>query len=187
MVVLLGAVLAGWPGPVRAQTNSATTETHKAYVLGTNGTFYLAFPPGWHDTVTRVSGLGGQHDAFIFAPEDTNRFNFMIVVFGVAEKHAGADELKNSLLQNGERELTNFVETSLTVHDFKGDRVTGAYYRVTDRRLAAAKPAPGDFKYLTRGYAVIEPMVLTFDLVSNDADRDEPAAIKLLKEARFTR
>jgi hypothetical protein len=185
MVILLAVVLAGWPGAARAQTNSTTTEDHKAYVLGTNGTLYLALPPGWKDSVTRVRGTGGLHDAIIFTPADTNQFNFMIVVFAVTPKHAGAGELKGSLVQNGERELTNFVETSLTIRDLAGGQATGAYFRVTDRRLVATKPAPGDFKYLTRGYAVIEPLVLTFDLVSNDADRDEPAAIKVLKEARF--
>ena len=187
MTVLVTAALAGWLQPVQAQqqTNSANAENHKAYVLGTNGTFYLTLPPGWKDNVTRVQGSDGPHDAFIFAPPDTNEFNFMIVVFSVSEKHAGAGELKNSLLQNSERELTNFVETSLTLRDLAGGEAVGAYYRVTDRRLIATKPAAGDFKYLTRGYVVIEPMVITFDLVSNDADRDEPAAIKVLKEARF--
>jgi hypothetical protein len=185
MAVLLAMGVAGWPRAVRAQTNSATAEVHKAYVLGTNGTLYLALPPGWKDSVTQVRGTDGPHDAFIFTPADTNQFNFMIVVFAVTPKHAAAGELKNSLLQNGDRELTSFVETSLTIQDLKGDRAAGAYYRVTDRRLATTKPAAGDFKYLTRGFAVIEPMVLTFDLVSNDADRDEPAAIKVIKEARF--
>ena len=185
MAVLLAVALAGWPRAARAQTNSATAEDHKAYVLGTNGTLYLAVPPGWKDTATRVSGTDGLHDAFIFTPADTNQFNFMIVVFSHSGKHAGAGELKNSLLQNAERGMTNFVETSLTLQDLTGREATGAYYRVTDRRLVATKPAPGDFKYLTRGYVVIEPMVLTFDLVSNDADRDEPAAIEVLKGARF--
>jgi hypothetical protein len=183
--VLLAVGLAGWPEAVRAQTNFTTAEDHKAYVLGTNGTLYLALPQGWKDTVTQVRGTDGLHDAIIFTPADTNQFNFMIVVFAVTPKHAGVGELKNSLLQNGERELTNFVETSLTLRDLAGGDATGAYFRVTDRRLTATKPAAGDFKYLTRGYAVIEPVVLTFDLVSNDADRDEPAAVKVIKGARF--
>jgi hypothetical protein len=187
MMVLLAVVLAGWLQPVQGQqqTNSANIENHKAYVLGTNGTLYLTLPPGWKDSVTRVQGTDGPHDAFIFAPPDTNEFNFMIVVFSITEKHAGSAELKNSLLQNGERQLTNFVETSLTLRELAGGAAAGAYYRVTDRRLIATKPTAGDFKFLTRGYVVIEPVVLTFDLVSNVADRDEPAAIKVLKEARF--
>jgi hypothetical protein len=107
------------------------------------------------------------------------------VVFAVTEKHAGADEMKNSLLQSGEGILTNCVETSLTLHDFEGGQASGACFRVTDRRLTAVKPAAGDFKYMTRGFAVLEPLVLTFDLDSNDADRDEPAVLKVIREARF--
>ena len=187
MVVLLAVMLAGWPGPARAQTNSPNAMDHKAYVLGTNGTLYLALPSGWKDTVRQVRGMGGLHDAFFLTPADTNEFNLMIVVFAVTEKHAGAGEMKNSLLQSGERELTNCVETSITIRDFEGGEASGAYFRVTDRRLTAVKPAAGDFKYMTRGFVVLEPLVLTFDLYSNDADQDEPAALKVLKEARFTR
>jgi hypothetical protein len=201
MVMLLTVVMAGWPGPARAQesispapsvtaaqqqTNSTNAENHKAYVLGTNGTLYVTLPSGWKDSAKRVRGIGGLHDAIIFTPGDTNQFNLMIVIFSVAEKHAGAGELKNSLLQSGERELTNCVETSLTIRDLEGGGAAGAYFRVTDRRLTAVKPAAGDFKFMTRGFAVLEPLVLTFELDSNDADRDEPAALKVLREARFT-
>jgi hypothetical protein len=187
MMALLAAVLAGWPCLIRAQTNSANAENHKAYVLGTNGTLYLALPPGWKDSPRRVQGTDGLHNAFIFTPADTNEFNLMIVVFAVSEKHASADEMKNSLLQSGERGLTNCVETSLTLRDLAAGEASGAYFRVTDRHVTAAKPAPGEFKYMTRGFVVLEPLVLTFDLYSNDADQDEPAALKVLREARFDR
>jgi hypothetical protein len=188
MVVLLAVVLAGWLGRVQAQdkAKSRNAENHEAYVLGTNGTLYLTLPDGWKGTATRVRGTDGQHDAFIFTPADTNEFNLMIVVFAVTRNHAGAGEMKNSLLQNGESILTNCVETSLTLHDLEGGEASGAYFRVTDRRLTTVKPTAGDFKYMTRGFAVLEPLVLTFDLDSNDADRDEPTVMRMLKEARFT-
>lgn len=185
MLVLLAVVLAGCPGLGRAQTNSANADNHKAYVLGTNGTLYLTLPAGWKDSLKRAQGADGVHDAIIFTPADTNEFNFMLVVFTVAKNHAGAAELKNSLLQSGLRESTNYAETSLTLRELAGGQTLGAYYRVTDRRLTAAKAAPGDFKYMTRGYAVLGPLVLTFELVSNDADRDEPAALEALRQARF--
>jgi hypothetical protein len=188
MVVLLAVILTGWPGRVQAQekAKSRNAESHEAYVLGTNGTLYLTLPAGWKGNATRVRGTDGLHDAFIFTPADTNEFNLMIVVFAVTRNHAGAAEMKNSLLQNGESILTNCVETSLTLHDLEGGETSGAYFRVTDRRLTTVKPAAGDFKYMTRGFAVLEPLVLTFDLDSNDADRDEPAVMRMLKEARFT-
>jgi hypothetical protein len=178
--------------PAFGQSISATqtltntpVEKHQAYVLGTNGTLYMSLPAGWTNSFNRVSGVGGQHDAIIFAPADTNQFNFMVVVFAVSDRHVGDAELKNSLLQSGEQELAASVETSVAIHDFKGGDARGAYYRLTDRRLQKTKPAPGDFRYLTRGYAVLGPMVLTFELVSNDADRDEPAAVEALRGARF--
>jgi hypothetical protein len=61
----------------------------------------------------------------------------------------------------------------------------GAYFRVTDRRLAEVGPKAGEFKYLTRGFAVIGPLVLSFELVSNDAGKDEPSAIQMLRQARL--
>jgi hypothetical protein len=197
--VLVAAGLAGWLSPVRAQEKTsralttvagtsqtnASAESHHAYVLGTNGTLYLTLPAGWKDNVKRARDAQGLHDAVILTPADTNKFNFMIVVFTISEKHAGSDLLKNSLLQSGERDLTNFAETSLTLRDLEGGQAAGAYFRVTDRRLMATKAAAGDFKYMTRGYAVLGPLVLTFDLLSNDAGRDEPAAIEVLRGARF--
>jgi hypothetical protein len=199
IVVLLAVALAGWSGALPAQSvtapagaasaagsqTNAPGEVHRAYVLGTNGTLYLALPAGWKDSIKAVQGVGGLHDAIIFTPADTNEFNFMIVAFSTTGQHAGADMMESSLLQSGQRELTNSVETSVTIRDLKGGAATGAYFRVTDRHLAATKPAAGDFKYLTRGFVVIEPLVLTFDLFSNDANRDEPVALQVLRDARF--
>jgi hypothetical protein len=162
-------------------------EYHHAYVLGTNGTLYMSLPGGWTNSFERANGVGGLHDAIIFAPADTNQFKFMVVVFAVSDQHVGDAELKDSLVKSGEGELPESVEKSVALHDFKGADVEGAYYRVTDRRLQGKNPAPGDFRYLTRGYAVTGPLVLTFELVSNDADRDEPAAIEALRGARFGR
>ncbi len=171
---------------VQTRTN-APVENHQAFVLGTNGTLYMTLPPGWTNSYKQASGVGGLHDAIIFMPADTNQFNFMVVVFTVSDGHVGDVELKDSLQKNGERNLTQSLETTVAIHEFKGNDAEGAYYRLTDRRLQAAKPAPGDFRCLTRGYAVMGPLVLTFELVSNDADRDEPTAIEALRGARFAR
>lgn len=171
---------------IQTQTN-APGGNHQAFVLDTNGTLYITLPAGWTNTFKQASGLGGLHDAIIFTPADTNQFNFMVVVFTVDDQHVGDAELKDSLVKNGEKNLAQSVETSVAIHEFKGDGAEGAYYRLTDRRLQAAKPAPGDFRYLTRGYAVMGPLVATFELVSNDADRDEPVVIEALKGARFAR
>lgn len=170
----------------QAQTN-APGEKHDAYVLGTNGTLYMTVPEGWTNSFKHASGVGGLHDAIIFTPADTNEFNLLLVVFTVSDRHVGDAELKDSLAKSGERELAASVETSVALHDFKGGDAEGAYYRLTDRRLQGTKPAPGDFRYLTRGYAVMGPLLLTFELVSNDADRDEPVAIEALRGARFGR
>jgi hypothetical protein len=184
---LLTACLAGWLRDGRAQTNAASAENNQAFVLGTNGTLLLTLPARWKGTLKEARGTDGLHDAIVFTSSDTNEFNFLIVVFSTTDKHAGDAEMKDSLLQSGERELTNYAETSITLHDLQGSQAAGTYFRVTDRRLTATKPAAGDFKYMTRGYAVLGPLVVTFELVSNDADRDEPAAIEVLRQAHFAR
>ena len=167
---------------IQAQTNALK---HQAFVLGTNGTLYMTLPAGWTNSHALVRGAEGLRDAIIFTPADTNEFNFMIVASAVSEQHVSDADLKDSLVKSGERELAGSMETSVTLHEFKGPDSEGAYYRLSDRRLQGAIPAPGDFKYMTRGYAVLGPLVLTFELVSNEADRDEPVAIAALRGARF--
>jgi hypothetical protein len=192
-------VLAAWLGSARAQEPASTgpavaagkpasgapAENQKGYLLGTNGTLFLTFPMDWQDGVKHVREKDKVFDAVFFTPADTNRFNFMVEIVGLGGDLTNVADQRAALNYSGDRELTNCVEKSLKIHDFKGEQAVGAYFRVTDRRLAAAPPNAGDFKYLTHGFAVLGPLVLSFELVSNDPARDEPAAIEVLRRARL--
>ncbi len=186
MVALAALVLGAWVSSGRAQTNAVPPANQRVYRLGTNGMLVLTLPPGWVDNLKRVKEKDGTYDAIFITSSDPNEFRFVVEIAGYGDNHPNAEGMKVLLLRNGNRELTNTLETSLTLRDFQGGQSTGAYYRVTDRRLADATGTSADFKYMTRGFAILGPLVLSFELVSNNAELDEPPAIEVLRQARLT-
>lgn len=175
-----------WAGLARAHAAAAAGEDQKGYRLGTNGMFYLTLPAGWRDKVMHVRENDKTFDAVFLTPADTNQFNLMIEVVGVGGNLTNTEDLRLVLANGGKTELTNSVETSINLKNFSGGQTAGAYFRITDRRWAKAKPPAGEFKFLTRGYATVGPLVVTFALVSNDAKKDEPAALDLLRHATYS-
>jgi hypothetical protein len=158
--------------------------TERGFGLGTNGDLILKYPASWSNSVKRVISKNMTFDAPFFIPTNSNDFNFMIELVLVGDKHnTNVAVFKSALITAGRTELTNAVETSIDVHEVEG--YPACLFRLTDKRWVGKSPPPGEFKYLTRGYAAVGPLVLTFSLVSNDYLRDEPAAIDVIKHARY--
>jgi hypothetical protein len=201
IVALLAVALTAWVSPLwaqsnpppalpvtgaSAQTNAVLPANQKSYRLGTNGTLVLKPPPGWVDRAGQIKEPNGSFHAIYFTPPDRNECRLVVEMAGYGD-HPDVEGMKALLLSTGKRDLTNSLEPSLTLQDFQGGTSVGAYYRVTDRRLADVTGTATDFRFLTRGFAILGPLVLSFELVSNNADQDEPPVIDVLRQARLVR
>jgi hypothetical protein len=178
LLLLPGLWLAGCSKPV--------PKTERAYGLGTNGALFLTYPAEWTNSIKRVVEKGYSFDAPFFAPTNSNDFNFMVVLVFVGEsKSPTLATLKSSLATRGRDDLTNAVESAISVKELEG--MTGCYFNLTDKRWANIPPPAGEFRYLTRGYVALGPLVLNLNLVSNDRNRDFPAALEVIKTARYSK
>ena len=63
--------------------------------------------------------------------------------------------------------------------------MTGCYFVVTDKNRTIAALQPGQYLYLTQGYAKIGRVVLTFRLVSNHLSPEQEQMLEMIKTARF--
>ncbi len=124
-------------------------------------------------------------DSVIFASPTNDNFQLMVEILNVGQAAAARLVIKDALLQAGQSELTNSLEKSLDLQEFQGPQVTACYFTVTDKRYKADHPAPGDFHYLTQGYAKLGTLILSFRLVSNELSPEKGQMLEMIKTARF--
>lgn len=167
---------------------SAQTKVEKVYPFRGAGVLRLTFPKTWIDSVKPVPEGRELVNVIRFMPFGMGDFEVSIEVRNLGEPMTKAYDIKATLIQVGNLELTNCVEKSLDIHDFKGPEATGSYYTVTDKRWVEVQPGPGEYKYLTQGYAKLAGTVLKFRVVSNQPPGEETnEALAMIKGARFTR
>jgi len=79
------------------------------------------------------------------------------------------------------------VERDVRLQDLEMPDGFGTYCTLTDRRLAdQPMPPPGEFRYLTFGFAKVGEFVLTIRVYSNSRDdEDFKAALALVRSVRF--
>ncbi|HZQ45789.1 MAG TPA: hypothetical protein VFC07_02155, partial [Verrucomicrobiae bacterium] len=126
----------------------------------------MTFPKTWIDSVKPLPAGKELVNAIEFMPFGVGDFQVSIEVQNLGGRVTKAYDIRATLIQAGNLELPDCVEKSLDVHDFKGPEATGSYYTVTDKRLLNAPPKPGEYKYLTQGYAKLAGTVLKFRVVS---------------------
>lgn len=176
--------------PPKANEASVTNQT---YPMGKLGTLNLTFPRDWNERSMLLNegttNLVMTFDAIQFTRTNQSAFEFVVELIPVAQINPlnPGIPLKSVLFERGQGELTNSVETKLDIKEFKTSAGRAWYFRVTDKRWANQPPPPGECKYLTQGYAECGPLVLSFHLVSNQPEADEPPAFQIIKDARITK
>jgi hypothetical protein len=164
------------------------TTVSKEYAFKGAGTLRLTFPNTWVDKARRIMEGREPVNVIVLVPFAGNDFEISIEVRILGEAVTKNYDIRASLMQAGQMELTNCVEQSLDIQDFKGTEVKGSYYTVTDKRWINTQPEPGEYKYLTQGYAKLAGMVLKFRVISNRAPAEEKNdALEMMKSARFMR
>jgi len=149
------------------------------------GNLFLTFPKTWRDRLGRVAEAGRMYDSIQFRPQSNDTFALMVNVNNVGQSNADKLDLNAILLKAGQGELTNAVEKSLDVHEFEGSQVKGCYFVITDKNRTIAAPKPGQYLYLTQGYAKIDRLILSFRLVSNHLSPEQEETLEMIKTARL--
>lgn len=158
----------------------------KDYVFKGGGVLRLTFPKAWADAPKRIMEGSEAVNVIEFVPLTGGDFQVHVEARNLGENIARNFDIRATLTRAGGVELPNCVEQSLDIHDFKGPQATGSYYTVTDKRWLNAQPQPGEYKYLTQGYAKLPGMVLKFRLVSNQVpDEEINETVEMMKSARF--
>ena len=109
----------------------------------------------------------------------------MVNVNNVGQSNADKLDLDAILKQAGQLDLTNAVEKSLDVHELQGPQVKACYFVVTDKNRTIAAPKPGQYLYLTQGYAKIDRLILSFRLVSDRLSPEQEQMLEMIKTARL--
>jgi hypothetical protein len=151
------------------------------------GNLYFTFPKSWVDKLARVQERGRWFDSIQFYPRTDKEFELMVNVNNVGQSNADNLDIKAILERAGKGELTNAVEKSLDIHELQGPQITGCYFVVTDKNRTIAAPKPGQYLYLTQGYAKTGGLVLSFRLVSNRLVPEQEQMLEMIKTVRFER
>ncbi len=164
--------------------------TTKSYPIGSPYELKLTFPGVWKDEVTRFqesrTNATATFDGIRFTPTNGEHCIFQIILIPLLGTNTPTPDLKPKLLAGGQRGLSNTVETAIELHELKGAKASGYYYRLTDRRYVNETPTPPEYKYLTQGLANLGPLVLNFQLFDDDAATEEEA-LNVIRTAQITK
>jgi hypothetical protein len=172
-----------------AATNGSLPITEaKDYALPEVGTLHLSVPKAWRDSFKKTIEVGTRVEELKLEPREGKDFVILVDAIHMVDVQKVRDfDTHSAAIQAVQAELAGSVETNLVPHDFKGADVTGSYVDLTDKAISATDPKPGEYKYLTQGYAKLSPVILSFRLLSNRPTGPEKAAlVQMVQTARLT-
>ena len=151
------------------------------------GTLSISLPVNWKADVINIQEVNtnqiATYDGIRMVPTNAEACLMQIELVPTDPTNRAPRDIHGILLSRQSAELTNTVETNLTLQDFAGTQTSGAYFHLTDRRYVSTLPPANEFKYLTRGIGQVGPLMLVFTFLSNDTDVDE--ALEVIKSARI--
>ncbi len=170
----------------RAAVDAPATGTVKTYELVGVGHLRLELPEGWHDKLTRSVLLGVPTDDFLLTPADTNAYAVTVSILQLTEEQVKKVDCRQELTRGSKIELAGAEEKTLPLMDIEGTTFAGAYFTLTDKSVTPGTAKPGEYRWLTQGFAKSGSLVMTFRLTSNvggEAERNQ--LLNLVKTARI--
>lgn len=168
--------------------STAQATISKEYRIKGAGVLRLAVPITWASRPRRIPEGREVIDAIEFAPFTGVDFLIHLELRNLGPGVTKSFDIHASLIQAANAELDDSVEKSVDIHDINGPEVTGGYYSVTDKRYVTAQPNPGEFKYLTQGFAKLGTMLLKFRLLSNQPPGEEKdQLVEMIRSAQFSK
>lgn len=152
----------------------------RSYPLSEHGTFQVKVPESWKDSVAQPGD--GLPPTITFTPKAGDPFKILVTPLWSAQldlKRPTADEIKVKLQRGADELAKQAVEKTIEVKPLKGSTNIGYYFAATDRA-----PKPGEFKFLNQGVVLVENVLATFTILTNDGqDAVVTAALSMLSAA----
>ena len=152
------------------------------------GAIDLPAPPTWQVKAERPLAFVAPTVSFI--PPEGDAFSVLITILRNVNDDPDFTHAKTlSKAVAKKRDLA--VEFATTRHipilEFQGDQLFGYYFTATDREFTETdrEPKPGEWIYMTSGFAALGDLQLSFTIFSNDPDQPEAAStLAMLQNAR---
>jgi hypothetical protein len=152
----------------------------RSYPLHEHGNFQVKAPESWKDSVAEPGD--GLPPTITFTPKAGAPFKILLTPLFSAQldlKKPTADEIKVKLQRGADEMAKQAVEKTIEVKSLKGSTNIGYYFAATDRA-----PKPGEFKFLNQGVVLVENVLVTFTILTNDGqDAVVTAALSMLSAA----
>ena len=165
----------------------ASSMVERDYAMGNAGVIHLTFSNTWNDSIVQVKGTNRALNMIRFLPSSGGDFETLVEIRFVGEAATGQLDTAARLQELGKSDLTHSVEKSLDIQNFSGEHGSGSYFLITDKSMSMLQePAPGNFRYLMRGFAKLtNGVILPFWLASNHIENEQAAVLEVIKTARF--
>jgi hypothetical protein len=152
----------------------------RSYPLPQHGTFQVKVPNSWKDSVAQPGD--GLPPTIMFMPKTGDPFKILVTPLWLAKpdlKMPTADELKVKEQRAADAMAKQAVEKTIQVKLLRGPTNIGYYFAATD-----PAPKPGEFKFLSQGVVLVENLLVTFTILTNDGqDAVVTAGLSMLSAA----
>jgi len=143
---------------------------------------FLRVPDAWKDDLSKPSGENPP--TITFTPAVGTSFMIMVTIGGVT-KYGTPIRDENDLRQRVET-MARSVEKQLGGKPLEIKRLSGQESHGLYFSAAGGATRPGEYKYLTRGIAVIGQVILAFNILTNEGqEAAAEAALAMLRGARL--
>ncbi len=154
-------------GSVLAISALAGGTEERRFSLPGHGTLQLQVPSGWKDEIRRPSQ--GLPPTVVFSPKAGTPFMILLTPLwarGPDRPLPGAAAMRDSVQRQMQQVKPHAVESDIPVQELRGNSGVGYYFAATDRA-----PKPGEYKYMTQGQLALDPLRVTFTILTNDGQR----------------
>lgn len=152
--------------------------SEKRFALPERGFFQLSVPSGWTEQFDQssksplLSFRQSQGQPFIVSLTPAWQIGADKPALSREELRAGVEHMASGIRLFA-------VENDIKVNEFAGAAGPGYYFSVTD-----SAPAPGGYKFMTRGMLRVGDLSVSFTILTNESqDEIVRAALEMLKSA----
>jgi hypothetical protein len=164
--------------------SAAEQPIDRRYTLPDHGVFQMKVPPSWKEEIAQPPNA--LPPTIIFSPAKGNEFK--IIITPIWKERDDTPVINDAAAQRMvERAMSkaqpNAAEKNLKMVEMKGSAGNGYYFSATDKA-----PEPGGYKFLTQGILLVDELVVTFTILTNDDQGVVAgAAITMLKTAIYVK